>query len=242
MTLPTIGVSLTVLLKTSKYDHARRGVFTAMKSPLFLLLSALLLAVHLPAQSALNDLDMDAGATTAKPAGAWARLEVVDGDSTFVMSLWPVRITAKRNFKDDEERILFGRYTRAARKVYPYAMQALAMYADVRAETEAMSKRQKRRYLRHQGNEVKEDFSDRLKNLTRTEGKVLVKMIEKETGKSMYDIVRETRGAMAATYWQGLAGMWDYDLKDGYHPGADPLLDEVFLDYDFGHPEVWYQP
>lgn len=204
----------------------------------------LLPIVFLAAQAAglaQSTVASPAGDQPTAPAGGWARLEVVDGDSVYVMSLYPVRIVDRRNYKDREEQLQYYRYRNAARRVYGYAMQALDLYDQVGKETEDMSRRQRRRYLRHEGNEFKEDFADRLKNLTKTEGKVLLKMVEKETGKPMYTIIKETRGGLTAAYWHNLGKIWGYDLKEGYKPGDDPLLDDVFLDYDFGHPEVWYQ-
>jgi hypothetical protein len=75
-----------------------------------------------------------------------------------------------------------------------------------------------------------------MKNLTKTQGMVLIKMIEKQLGKPFYEIISETRGGFTATYWNALGKFYGYDLKAGYKTGADPLLDEVFLDYDFGDP------
>jgi len=75
-----------------------------------------------------------------------------------------------------------------------------------------------------------------MKNLSKTEGKVLVKMIERELEMPFYDVIRSTRGGTTATYWNTLGKLWGYDLKEGYRPGDDPLLDEVFIDYDFGEP------
>lgn len=178
-------------------------------------------------------------ADTSAPKGAWARLEVENGDSTFVMALRMFKVAARRNFKDFSEQRQYYLYMRAARKVYPYALQAIDLYDEIETETQDMNKRQRRRYLRHEHKELKEDFKEQMKNLSRTEGKVLIKMIEKEVGKPFYDILKETRGGFTASYWNNLGKLWGYDLRDGYRPGADPLLDEIFLDYDFGQPAWW---
>jgi len=173
----------------------------------------------------------------APPQGAWARLEIENGDSTFVMSLRMVKISAPRQFKTPEERRQYYLYMRAARKVYPYALQAIDMYEEIQSATEDMTKRQRRRYIRKEHKELKEDFKEQMKNLSRTEGKVLIKMIEKQMEKPFYTLIKETRGGLTATYWHNLGKLWGYNLKTGYQEGDDPLLDEVFLDYDFGKPE-----
>lgn len=179
-------------------------------------------------------------ADTLSKGGAWARLEIVNGDTTFVMSLWTVRITAKRNFKDLDEQRQYYRYVRACRKVYPFALQAVELYRQIEEETQDMSKRQRRRHIRHEHKELKEDFKDQMKNLSKTEGKVLIKMIERQLEKPFFRVIKETRGGATATYWHTLGKFWGYDLKEGYHLGADPLLDDAFLDYDFGEPVYQY--
>ena len=168
------------------------------------------------------------------PQGAWARMEVENGDTVFVMSLRLHRVSGKRQFKDFAEQRQYYLYYRAARRVYPYAVQAIDMYNDIQMETQDMSKGKRRRYIRREHKEMKEDMTEQMKKLSRTEGKVLIKMIERQLDKNFYDVVRETRGGFTAAYWNQMGKIWNYDLKDGYRLGADGLLDEVLLDYDFG--------
>lgn len=170
------------------------------------------------------------------PKGAWARMEVDHGDTIYDMTLNLHRVSSKRTFKDFTEQRQYYLYAHAARKVYPYALEALDLYDEIAQQTHDMNKHQRRRYVRHEHNDLKDDMKDQMKNLSRTEGKVLIKMIESQVGESFYDLIKETRGGTTATYWNTLGKIWDYDLKEGYHVGADLLLDEVFIDYDFGLP------
>jgi hypothetical protein len=203
-----------------------------MKMNSLFTLLALLLTVPLFAQTAVRTNPVD----TLLKGGAWARMEVDNGDTTFVMSLWTVRISSKRNFKDLDEQRRYFRYVRACRKVYPYALQALQMYEEIQEETQDMNKGKRRRYIRKEHNELKEDFKEQMKNLSKTEGKVLIKMIERQTEKPFFDLLEETRGGATAKYWNTLGKLWGYDLKEGYRVGSEPLLDDALLDYDFGDP------
>lgn len=177
---------------------------------------------------------------TVPRSGAWAVMEVIRGDTTFLMTLRTVYIGARREFKDQQERMQYFRYVRAARKVYPYALKAVTLYNEIQEETKDMSKRQRRRVLRKEKNELKEDYYDHLKEFTKTEGHVLVKMIERQTGKPMFNIIKETRGGLTASYWHNLGKVWGYNLKDGYFIGQDPLLDDVLIEYDFGEALLKY--
>lgn len=175
------------------------------------------------------------------PSGAWARLEVTNGDSVFVMTLRPVRISRSRTFKSADEQYQYNKYRYAARKVYPYALQAIALYEEIDRNTGDMNRRRRKRYIKHEHRELKEDFTEQMKQLSKTQGKVLIKMIEKELNRPFYELIRDTRGSFTAVYWHNLGKLYGYDLKAGYQVGVDPLLDEVFLDYDFGDPWRWYQ-
>lgn len=205
-----------------------------MKQPFFLTF-IFLCTLAVQAQSGPSPMQ-----DTMSQGGAWARLEIENGDSTFVMALRPVRISARRTYKDLDEQRQFWLYTRSARRVYPYALEAIGLYEQIQEETQDMSKHKRKRYIRHEHKEMKEDMTETLKNLSKTEGKVLIKMIESQLHKPFYDVVKETRGSTTAMYWNTLGKIWGYDLKEGYQPGADILLDDVLLDYDFGDPTVFY--
>jgi hypothetical protein len=171
---------------------------------------------------------------TVPSRGAWALMEVIDGDTVFNMTLLQVKVSARRTFKDLQEQRQYWLYKRAAVKVYPYAVQAIDLYEEMMAQTEGMSKRKRKKYIKHENKELKGDFKDQLKDLSKTQGAVLIKMIERQVGKPFYDVITETRGGMTAMYWHNLGKIWGYDLKDGYQEGKDPLLDEILIDYDFG--------
>ncbi|MEZ4894831.1 MAG: DUF4294 domain-containing protein [Saprospiraceae bacterium] len=130
--------------------------------------------------------------------------------------------------------------TIAARRVYAYALQAISLYEQIEEETQDMNRRKRKRYIKHEHKELKEDMTETMKNLSKTEGKVLIKMIESQLDKPFYDIIKSTRGTVTAAYWNTLGKLNGYDLKQGYEVGEDPLLDDVLLDYDFGNPDKLY--
>lgn len=198
------------------------------------LIVLLALALSTPSFAQTSVRPAPAATDTLPKGGAWARMEVEGGDTTFVMSLWTVRIAQKRNFKDQDEQRQYYRYVRACRKVYPFALQAIQLYREIQEETQDMGKGKRRRFIRREHKELKEDFKEQMKNLSKTEGKVLIKMIERQIDKSFYQLITETRGGTTASYWNTLGKFWGYDLKEGYRFGAEPLLDDALLDYDFG--------
>ncbi len=158
------------------------------------------------------------------------------GDTVIVASLDRVSVSAPRTFDTDEEYRQYMRYRRAAVKVYPYAVEAIKTYREVNAETEDMKrKRKQRKYIRQTQKDLKEDFADKLKKLTKTQGFVLTKMIERELDVPMHELIKEMRGGLTATYWSTVGWLWGYKLKDGYVEGDDRILDMVLDDFDISY-------
>ena len=78
--------------------------------------------------------------------------------------------------------------------------------------------------------ELKEEFTDVIKTMTVTQGRVLVKLIDRETGESTYDIIKEMRGGFKAFIYQGIAKFYDGDLKERYNPkenAEDEMIERI---------------
>jgi len=157
----------------------------------------------------------------------------IEGKDTIVIATIPeVVIKAPPVFADDEEYRQYMRYKRYAMEVLPYAIEGIRLYREYQRETEDMKKGQAKKYAKHIQKDVREDFTDPLKNLSRTQGKILVKMIEKHLDLPMYDVLRDVRGGFTATKWQTVGRLYGYDLKEGYIPGKDRILDMILNDIE----------
>src|SRR5690606_13392425 len=102
------------------------------------------------------------------------------GDTLILASLDDVTVSTPRSFNSDEEYRRFRRYRRYALTVYPYAVQAIRIFRQVEQETADMKNGKRKKHIRHLQKEMKDEFSDPLKDLTKTQGMILIKMIEKE--------------------------------------------------------------
>jgi histidyl-tRNA synthetase len=79
---------------------------------------------------------------------------------------------------------------------------------------------------------LKEEFEKPLKKLTKTQGKVLIAMIERELDTSFYKVVKELRNGMIASYWNVMGKMFGYKIKKQYDPTDDPIMEAVLSDFD----------
>jgi len=85
--------------------------------------------------------------------------------------------------------------------------------------------------------ELKKEFEDPLKNLSKTQGRILVHMIERELDTPLHFLIKELKGGLTATYWSTAGSFFGYHLKRGYIEGEDPIMDIVLADFDVTHPK-----
>lgn len=157
------------------------------------------------------------------------------GDTIIMADLEDVSVTSMRTFESKEDRMKYYRYRRYAVIVYPYATEAIRIFRQVEDSTVHMSKAEKRRLLRRLNKELKEEFEDPLRKLTKTQGLILTKMIERELDTPIYELIKNMRGGLTAGYWNTIGFFNGYHLKDGYIRGQDEILDAVLDDFDISY-------
>jgi len=113
---------------------------------------------------------------------------------------------------------------------YPYARKAGAVMNDINAHFATMKKNESRKaYIKTREKELKKEFTDPLTNLSVYQGKVLMKLINRETGNNCYDIIREYKGAVTARFYQTLAFFFNSSLKQPYDSQGDDIQIEQIV-------------
>ncbi|HKK76360.1 MAG TPA: DUF4294 domain-containing protein [Saprospiraceae bacterium] len=165
------------------------------------------------------------------------------GDTIIMASLDDMSISSMRTFDSPDDLKTYRRYRRYAYKVYPYASEAIKIFREVEYATNNMKNRKRRKYIRQLQRDLKDEFEDPLKKLTKTQGMILFKMIEKELDTSMFDLLKDLKGGLSASYWGTLGRLYGHHLKDGYVRGEDEILDLVLDDLDVSYelPENYGQ-
>lgn len=154
------------------------------------------------------------------------------GDTLLIADdLLTVSLTSPRTFKSREDYARYRYYLKCAAIVYPYAKESIAVFQQLRVETEDMRRGKRKRYARKLQKQLDDKFEQPLKDLTKIQGKILVKMIEKELDTPLYTLLKTYRGGITAGYWNTLSKFWGYDLRRGYFEGDDPILDAVLQDF-----------
>lgn len=140
-----------------------------------------------------------------------------NNDSLLFVELETVDIYPERGKKLNYRK--YSRLVRKIRKVYPFAREAvleLEKYNKLYENT--TDEREKRKYVRQVEKELFRRHEDELKKFTISEGRYLVLLIDRETGNTSYSIIKELKGGLPALFWQGIAKIFNNDLKEEYDP------------------------
>lgn len=163
------------------------------------------------------------------PAQTGSAYTVYEGDTIPYYSLPAVDIVAylPGNASDDLKKYI--KLRRDVVKAYPYAKIAAAELRYINDSVAQMtSDRDKKRFIKDQEKIMKERFERDLKNLTYTQGRILIKLIDRETGNTSYALVKELRGSFQAFFWQGLAKLFSANLKTEYDAeGVDKDMEQI---------------
>ncbi|WP_247672674.1 DUF4294 domain-containing protein [Aquimarina sp. MMG016] len=146
---------------------------------------------------------------------------IIEGDTIphEAIDLDEVVILGRLKFKDKLARRKYLILRRKTRKVYPYAKLAADRLITLRERLENIdSKRGKKKYIKILQKYMEEEFTAELKKMTRTEGQILVKLINRQTGKTMFELIKEYRSGWKAFWYNSTAKLFDISLKEKYDP------------------------
>ena len=123
-------------------------------------------------------------------------------------------------------------------RAYPYAIRAAEIINQIDENTEDIKKKKyKKRYLKKKEEILREQFEENLKKLTKTQGRYMVRLINRETGNTVYNIIKEYKSGLNAMFWQLIAKKFNSDLKSEYQPENIESIDyEIELIVEGLHP------
>lgn len=139
-----------------------------------------------------------------------------NGDTVYTSDIVQVLVMDK-TFATNKEKSDFNKLKRNVQIVWPYVKLAEELYVDIQDDMAEMDKRrQKKKYRKGRSKELQDEFTEELKDLTTTQGKILVQLINRQTGNNCYELIKELKSPIAAFTWNLVAKRWDYNLKEPY--------------------------
>ena len=169
---------------------------------------------------------------------------VENGDTVFYDTIKPSRVFARLPRQKGAEWRKYYKLVHNFSKAYPYALAARKMVHDTDSIIEAghLTGMKRDHYINQLQKELFEVFEGQMRNLTVTQGMLIMKLIDRETGKTSYSIIKEYKSSITAGFWQGIAKMFGSDMKKPYDPeGEDFQVEELVKIWEAGDfPSLYY--
>jgi hypothetical protein len=133
----------------------------------------------------------------------------------------------------------FRKYERLVynlKKAYPFALIVRNKLAKVNEDIgNIKSDKERKEYIKKVEKEVFAEYEGDIRDMTITQGRLLIKLIDRETQNTSYALIKDYRGKLAAAFWQGIARIFGTNLKEEYDPkGEDALIESIILEIDAG--------
>jgi len=152
----------------------------------------------------------------------------VDGELIPWLPLNEVQIWNSRIWRTPEEQAKYNRLRYNVLKVLPYAMYARDRYNTLQAQLKtAPNKKEQKRLAKVFEKEIKDMFNREIKNLTINQGGILIKLIDRETGASSYEILKDMKGGFNAFFYNSIARVFGNNLKERYDAQEDRDIENI---------------
>ncbi len=142
-------------------------------------------------------------------------------------TLRDVVITDTRRFKNDTDLYRYNQLKYYISTVLPYANEAIRIFYTIQTESNGLSKSERKSLIRGHEKVIKENFEDHLKSLNITQGRILVKLINRQLKTPCYDIVKELKNPVSAAYYQSWGKLNGINLNKPYRKEEEPDMEQI---------------
>ncbi len=163
---------------------------------------------------------------------------IVKNNDTIIHQKIPeVTVYPQRTFKNKRQARRYTRYVQKVKKVYPVAVEARELLAKYEPQYYAFEdKRDRRKLMKNLEKELLDKHMDELKKWSISDGRMLLKLINRETDRTPYKLIKDFRGDVSAIFWQGIARIFSNNLKSEYDPDEeDRILEEIVEAIEAGY-------
>ena len=162
--------------------------------------------------------------------------EKVDGDSVQYVRTNNIYVFPPMEFKDAKQREAYNRLVYNIKKVLPMAKECNQIILETYAYLQTLpTKKERDEHMKRVEHGIKEQYTPRVKKLTYSQGKLLIKLIDRETHSTGYELIQAFLGPIRAGVYQAFAWMFGASLKKRYDPkGSDRLVERIVLQVEAG--------
>ena len=173
-----------------------------------------------------------------KPDSSKLVMGIIQGEDTIItVRVKEIWIFPERKFSSKREQRYYSRYVAKVKKVYPLAVEARELIKKYEPQYYALNnQRDRRKLMKNLEKELLDKHKEELKKWSISDGKILLKLIDRETDRTAYSLIKDFRGDVSAVFWQGIARLFKNNLKDEYSPAdEDKLLEEIIKKIESGY-------
>ncbi len=159
-----------------------------------------------------------------------------NGETMPEVEIDEVTVTRRMSLKERFQWWRYRRLVRNVKKVYPYSIVVREKFKEINDTLQSIDgKKARKEFLKNFETDLFGKYEDDIKHMTITQGKILIKLIDRETQNTSYQLIRDYRGAVSAFFWQGLARIFGSNLKAEYDPyGDDYLIEKIIYEIENG--------
>ena len=159
-----------------------------------------------------------------------------DGETFPLVELGEVTVWGKMSRKAKFDYRRHARMVYNVRRVYPFALIVRDEFGRINRLLETLPDDKARRtFLRQYEKELLAAYEGDMRRLTFTQGKILIKLIDRETQITSFELIREYRGQLSAGFWQAIARIFGANLKSSYDAqGEDYLIEQIIIEIEAG--------
>ncbi|MDR3236260.1 MAG: DUF4294 domain-containing protein [Prevotellaceae bacterium] len=174
--------------------------------------------------------------------GAILPFKVEQGDTVYQIQMRELQIYPRPAFKDNKARRDYQRLVYNFRKTYPYALTAKKRMQEIdSAMANIPDEASRDAYIKQKEKDLFKEFEKPLRKLTYSQGKLLLRLIDREIGQTSYYLIKDLRGGFTAFFWQNIAKFFGANLKKPYDKyGEDKPVEELVLMYHNGTLDDYY--
>jgi len=161
---------------------------------------------------------------------------IVKGDTLPHINLKEVAVVPPYRFKNKRQVKRYSRLVRNVKVTLPYARRAAAQLQKLNDELATIDgEKARKEFLKEAEKELFDEFEKPLRKLTFSQGRMLIKLIDRETGDTSYNLIKEYKGGFSAFFWQSVARVFGSNLKSEYdESGDDRMIEHIIILIDNG--------
>lgn len=161
-------------------------------------------------------------------------------DTAWVVRMDTVEVLGERHWANDTVRYRYNQMKYYVKTILPYLNEATRVFKELDALDPNIDNRERKAFVKEKEDQVRQKFEAEIKELNETQGVYLVKLIGRQTGVNIYEILKENKGGLAAMKWQAWAKVHGFNLNRHYDPNDEPWLESIMNSFGYPLPNYNY--